>query len=472
MSDSRFSSLQKCREAKLQAGQGRLEAARESLQEAIRLDAENTDAYFQLATIEIRRGQHSVARHILRALDSVLIDDPQVKILLAEVNEPLGFLDEAEDWLHSALALEPKSLESLTRLCEFYHRLQKVHKAEAWLAVGLTLFPDDSHLLRLLVSILVKQERLEDARARLESFLQLHPDSSEVKSALAELPKIPARPASEGEPQTVPSIDQEALESPAEAPHIPPEQQTLSESDTEVSDISTETGFDFDQEALSDDERGKEHEQARSLVSRGLLFEASERYREILSKTPEDEEALLRLGVILNAQGQCEPAAEFLSQALQLQPDRIETRIELGIACMGMGQSAEAEQHYREALGLNADNVKALINLAFLLSRQGQLDESEQLLQRAVKLQPRNPHARLGLGNVLFKKDRFREAAMEYQACLDVDRKNLQAHKNMALTWYRLGDLKNSASEWQNALNLDKTDKQAQENLALLASHV
>lgn len=91
------------------------------------------------------------------------------------------------------------------------------------------------------------------------------------------------------------------------------------------------------------------------------------------------------LGVVYEAQGQPELAAQEYRKALRLDPHQIRSRVNLGNLEAAGGRWRSAEKLYRRALADSANDYDAMNNLAVVLLRQGRkLDEARVLAERAV----------------------------------------------------------------------------------------
>src|SRR5262249_21755143 len=93
-------------------------------------------------------------------------------------------------------------------------------------------------------------------------------------------------------------------------------------------------------------------EMGRSLHRRGLLPEAERVSREILSRKPQQPEALHFLGVVVDQRGCPEEGAQLILAALEIDPGYVDALSNLGNVLRHLGQNEQAEAAYRRAIAL------------------------------------------------------------------------------------------------------------------------
>jgi Flp pilus assembly protein TadD len=188
---------------------------------------------------------------------------------------------------------------------------------------------------------------------------------------------------------------------------------------------------------------------ARELVRSGMIEEAMELYREIVSDHPQSLKARNNLGVLYDELGQHERALEQFEIARGLVPDNVEVLSNMGSALLGLSRFEDAERELRRAQKIDPESVEVRANLGVLyhrrglyaqaetelrwvcerdhdhgpahfyrgeaLNRLGKVDQALEVLERAMRLQPNNYKIYHTMG-ILFDKKRMPvEASQMYR---------------------------------------------------------
>ncbi len=138
------------------------------------------------------------------------------------------------------------------------------------------------------------------------------------------------------------------------------------------------------------------------------LDDAEARFKLILSRTPEDPDALAGMGYIRMQQANFGGALSFLSQAKQdgstdrgLEPaiatSRFWNTMGEGAIALNENNLPGAEKNYRAALGMRPASPEALEALGGTLLKNGQPAAAVPYFAEFVKVQPNAPHAWRGL---------------------------------------------------------------------------
>lgn len=121
-------------------------------------------------------------------------------------------------------------------------------------------------------------------------------------------------------------------------------------------------------------------EQALALHRSGDLDSARNHYLSVLSKNPDQSDALNLLGVLESQAGQHATAAGYLQRAVSL-ADKPAYRNNLGLVYKRLGDRQAAERCFREALQRRPDFLDAGLNLATLLFETSRLLEAGELFE-------------------------------------------------------------------------------------------
>ncbi len=253
----------------------------------------------------------------------------------------------------------------------------------------------------------------------------------------------------------------------------------------------------------------------------GLTFERNQdfrtelvNYQALVANAPENDRALVNLGVDLADAGRLPESAQAYANALRINPRAVDAEHNLGLVLARMGRPDQAIIHYRNALRLSPDYIPAHAALANLLVKTKatipdaitefaalvrlQPDSAEAHLnlgkayivdeqhaqfapalaqfQIAARLAPDDPEAFFSLGDALTKEGMaaspagapfFTEAVAQYSLALKIKPDYARARGGFAFCLMRLGRYGEAVREYQAALRLDPTEKSFSAGLAM-----
>jgi tetratricopeptide (TPR) repeat protein len=116
------------------------------------------------------------------------------------------------------------------------------------------------------------------------------------------------------------------------------------------------------------------------------------------------------LGMVFNATGQYQKAAEHLEKALNLDSGREETYRQLAIAYEGMRRPADAEALLKKAVAQKPQYWAGYKALGWFYDTHGRYDEAAEQFKRVVELAPDNLDGYSNLGAVYIKQGKYAEA--------------------------------------------------------------
>jgi tetratricopeptide (TPR) repeat protein len=142
---------------------------------------------------------------------------------------------------------------------------------------------------------------------------------------------------------------------------------------------------------------------ASILNSAGRPDEARTILEPILSREPDNTEALFVLAALEMAAGKEREQKAVLERIVNLDPENIEALVNLGDITLGAGSLRAAASYYNRALRAEPENGDALVGRARVYRYEKNPKNAEQLLNRAVQLYPqwaapRHERARLYRG--------------------------------------------------------------------------
>jgi Flp pilus assembly protein TadD len=194
--------------------------------------------------------------------------------------------------------------------------------------------------------------------------------------------------------------------------------------------------------------RGVGHHQA------GRLGEAEKVYREILSRQPNQPDALHLLGVVGAQMGHAAEAVEIIRRAIAIRPAVAAYHNDLGNALRDLKRLDDAEAAYREAVRLKPDFVLAIVNLGNVLCDRGKVDEGIAAYQSVVAMRPDFAGVHANLGRALRDKGLFDESIASLREAIRLKPDYAEARHNLGLVLLLKGDYANGWAEHEWRLKL------------------
>ncbi len=199
---------------------------------------------------------------------------------------------------------------------------------------------------------------------------------------------------------------------------------------------------------------------------KGLLGEAEAVYRAILSKKPDQPEALHFLGVVLHQIGRSEEAIETIIAALEADPTYVAALSNLGNILHDTERFDEAESVYRRAMELNPQFADAYLNLAVLYFNRERYEEAVAMSQCAFEFGKDQPKMQLLVGTSLAEKGQNAAAAEEYLRAMERKLFHAGVHENMGFSLLRLGRIDEAISVYRRWIKLDPDNPRPLHHLA------
>lgn len=146
-----------------------------------------------------------------------------------------------------------------------------------------------------------------------------------------------------------------------------------------------------------------------------------------------------RVGMLLHAYQQYEPAEIFYLRAHRLEPKNFRWIYYLGLVRAMAGNYEAAAHALEKAVALNPDYVPAKIRLAEALLQLGRLEEAEKLYGRLVSEAPGFPQVYYGLGRVAASRGEHQKAVDMFKKALELFPRYSAAHYSLSLAYRQLG---------------------------------
>src|SRR5579862_6612453 len=120
----------------------------------------------------------------------------------------------------------------------------------------------------------------------------------------------------------------------------------------------------------------------------GRLGEAGTVYREIVTRQPEQADALHLLAIVEFLEGSKDAALQSIRSAISLQPGVGEYHYHLGWMLAGLGRNLEAIEPLSRAIQLRPDLAEAHNNLGEVLRRLRQWELAIRAFHKALEVKP------------------------------------------------------------------------------------
>lgn len=196
-------------------------------------------------------------------------------------------------------------------------------------------------------------------------------------------------------------------------------------------------------------EAGREHHRA------GRLADAERAYRQVLSRAPNQVDALHLLGMLATQVGHFDAGFELMKRSVELAPQSAAFHLNYGVQLHRAGRLAPAIAELKRAIELGQNSYQVLTELGMALLSSGDFAAAEPVLRRVVQLAPMYAGGHSNLGLWCVGKDRFDEAVTHYRRAIQLDPKAGDLHFNLSYALGRLGHRDESLRELAECLRLN-----------------
>ena len=195
-------------------------------------------------------------------------------------------------------------------------------------------------------------------------------------------------------------------------------------------------------------------EKAMNLVQQGKLRQAETAYREVLTYSPGNVEAIHLLGVIALQTHRAARAVEFFRQAITLDESVRSYHNNLGQALHEVGKHEEAVISFEKAIDIDPNYATAYFNRGIALRTLGQFDKALASYDKALALDPHDAEAHNNRGLVLEELGRLNESLTSYDKAVQQRQDFSEAHCNRGNVLKRTGMLFKALDSYDRAIFL------------------
>ena len=324
---------------------GSLDAFLKTYRDRVAANPGDGASWLVIGLVEGQRGRDAAAVEAFRKAESARPDDPLPPYYLGQALVLVGQPDAAAEAFERSLARKP----SRTDLLDVYQALgrvhQRAHRDDKALAVWDRLekaFPDDPRVQEQIAHALADESQDAPALARFEALAKSARDQFRRVQFALEAAELKVRL---GKPKDA-LADLEKL-----LGQLDPESWLAREVRRRVEDVFTRT----------DDLAG-----------------LSTYYEQWIKKTPDDVEAMARLGRTLAAQGRLVDARKWLDEAVKRAPSRRELRLALIEQLAADRKFAEAASQYEQLARLEPNNPDVVRDWGRMLLKDTSKPEAER----------------------------------------------------------------------------------------------
>ena len=193
----------------------------------------------------------------------------------------------------------------------------------------------------------------------------------------------------------------------------------------------------------------------------GRRPEAHRRLDALLTREPNNAEAMVLQGEFLLAEGKYDDAISRLLSAVAANSNSTEAQFALGRAYAAKNDREQAIKAFNETLRLNPRAVSAQLELSRLELAGGRVDNSVQLAEQALKNAPGSADARLALVRSLTARRDVRRAESELQILTKQYPNSTAVQTQAGIVAALKGDTSGASKSLTRALELDQNNLEA-----------
>ena len=180
------------------------------------------------------------------------------------------------------------------------------------------------------------------------------------------------------------------------------------------------------------------HEAEREIAA--LKKEEMELAEGIMRAFPDNANAFVLMGNVLERHGEAVKAIEFFDKALERDPNRPSVYESIGWFYLHKGQYAEAIRHWRKALAINPKSPGIHNNIARALMGLGRPTDAIEALEKDIRISPRAATSHFLLGQLYFKREEYEKAKEHYEKAIAIEPNHTNAYYGLFTLHSRLKD--------------------------------
>jgi len=391
------------------------------------------DAILKLGQIHLLAGNFDIAMEKASAVLAANNENVLAHVLRASINMKQENYGSALNEIEQALAIDATNIEAISVKTLVLNKQGKSAQALAVLEIALKANPDELPLTMIKLSILEGQKNYAEMEQSYKGLLLSQPDANWVAVSLAKLLNMQDRYADAKQVLTdfIASHPADAqaklllvsLVKTKEPQHAITLLDTYISQDKEnydlrLSKVQLLLANDQVEQAIADleklanlDPEGNSGRKALVALAginfqKGDAISAADILNTVLASAPEDESALLLKARLEIMNKNIDTAVTNLRVVLRNNPESDQALVLLAQAYMNSGSSELADDNFRQALTVNPGNTVAALSVANSLMKSSDLNRTEDVLLKSLKQDPNNEAILQALAQVrILKKD-------------------------------------------------------------------
>lgn len=205
--------------------------------------------------------------------------------------------------------------------------------------------------------------------------------------------------------------------------------------------------------------------EADDLMGKGKFEQASERYKEAITRNDKNVPAIVGYGLSLSKQFKLDAAEEQFDKALQLDPANAIAHVgKASVLLNRLNSSSKTVKDQRDSMlkqaeteartGLQTDpySPEGHFYLARALNEQGRYDEASKEYNEAIKSDGKFSEAYSGLGLVKLNQGSLAEAESAFKSAIQYNSGNSTAHYGLGKTYLKQGRVDDAIKELNTSL--------------------
>jgi len=180
------------------------------------------------------------------------------------------------------------------------------------------------------------------------------------------------------------------------------------------------------------------HEAEREITA--LKQEEMELAEGIMRTFPDNANAFVLMGNVLERHGEAVQAIEFFEKALERDPNRPSVYESIGWFYLHKGQYAEAIKHWQKALAIHPNSPGIHNNIARALMGLDRQSDAIEALEKDIRISPRAATSHFLLGQLYLKREEYEKAKEHYEKAIAIEPNHTNAYYGLFTLHSRLKD--------------------------------
>ena len=201
---------------------------------------------------------------------------------------------------------------------------------------------------------------------------------------------------------------------------------------------------------------------ALSYLEKNNFEKASNIYKKIIKKYPNNFDANFNLGTIYAKNNNLEKSVILLEKASAINPNNESTYNNLGLIYLNLGNNEKALEKSKKAISINPNSSIAYSHLGIIYSNLGNVNAATESYLQAIKINPKNTFANYNVGNLYKRINDIKNSEKYLNITLELDPNHLPAYNNLL----ELYDISNQNEKFEALIN--QAEKNFEQNPTII----